>query len=80
MMVIELVLSFKDEYVNADGEVEQLDTMEFAHTLNSPDGFEITGGQIFVENSKTSELQRFAFRIDRADDGTAELVVLEDVD
>ncbi|HJS82562.1 MAG TPA: hypothetical protein VJ742_06970 [Nitrososphaera sp.] len=71
-MVIELNLVFKDAYL--EGEEEPL---EFAHTLNAPDGFEVTGGQLFVENPKTSELQRFAFRIDRDSDGKANLVVVE---
>ena len=76
-MVVELVLSFKDEFAAGDPGKDGM--MEFAYTLNSPQGFEVTGGQIFVENSTNSDLQRFAFRIDREDDGTAKLVVLEDV-
>lgn len=74
-MVIELVLNFKDEY--ADGEVAG--ESSFTHTLTSPEGFEITGGQIFVENSNTSDLQRFSFRIDRDDDGKASLTIMENV-
>lgn len=71
-MVIELVLNFKDEYSeNPSG------TSEFSYTLNAPEGFEVTGGQIFVEHAETSDLQRFSFRIDRDDDGKATLNVME---
>ena len=73
-MVIELKLSFKDEY--AEGE----EPIDFTHTLTAPEGMDITGGQIFVENPTTSELQRFSFRIDRnEEDGTAKFVILEEV-
>ena len=73
-MVIELVLNFRDEWPDNEGS----ESLTFSHTLTAPDDFEITGGQIFVENPKTSELQRFAFRIDRSDDGKGDLVVLEE--
>lgn len=72
-MVTELVLTFKDEELGGD------EPLEFAYTLNAPDGFEVTGGQLFIENPKTSDLKRFAFRVDRADDGTPSLNILEDV-
>lgn len=74
-MVIELVLTFKDEYAD-DGLPGE---SSFTHTLTSPEGFEITGGQIFVENSGDSNLKRFNFRIDRDDDGVASLTILENV-
>ena len=73
-MVTELVLTFKDDV--SDGEEEPL---EFVYTLNAPSGFEVTGGQLFIENPSTSDLQRFSFRIDRNDKGQASLVVLEGV-
>lgn len=73
-MVVELVLTFKDEYAD-DGLPGE---SSFTYTLNTPEGFEVTGGQIFVENADTSDLQRFAFRIDRDDDGKAVLNVMED--
>lgn len=74
-MVIELKLEFKDEYVVGD----DVEPVEFTHTLNSPEGFEITGGQIFIENSQNSDLQRFSFRVDRNEKGAAKLTILEDV-
>ena len=73
-MVIELVLTFKDEYL--DGENEPL---EFTHTLNAPAGFAVTGGQIFIENPTNSDLKRFAFRVDHEDNGNPKLTILEDV-
>ena len=73
-MVVELKLEFKDGY-SAEGD----DNIAFVHTLSAPEGLEITGGQIFVENPQTSELDRFSFRIDREEDGTAKLTILEDV-
>lgn len=72
-MVFELKLSFKDDYEGDE------DPLEFVHTLTAPDGMEITGGQIFVENPTTSNLDRFSFRIDRDESGAATLVILEDV-
>lgn len=72
-MVVELVLTFKDEY--ADDGLPGEST--FTQTLTTPEGFEITGGQIFVENTETSDLQRFSFRIERDDSGRAQLVVME---
>lgn len=74
-MVIELKLTFRDEWPDNEGS----EPLEFVHTLTAPEDFEITGGQLFVENPKTSELQRFAFRIDRDDEGKASLTILEDV-
>jgi len=42
-MVIELVMTFKDSLSDdPDGE------SDFSYTLNAPDGFEVTGGQMFV--------------------------------
>lgn len=73
-MIIELKLEFKDEFF--DGEEEPLTII---HTLNAPAGFEITGGQLFVENPNNSDLERFSFRIDRDDIGAASLTILEDV-
>jgi hypothetical protein len=49
------------------------------HTLGAPEGLEITGGSIFVENPGTSDLERFSFRIDREEDGRAKLTILENV-
>lgn len=72
-MVIELVMNFKDEY-----STEPDKTSEFSYTLNAPFDFEITGGQLFVENPNTSDLERFSFRIDRDDDGKPKLTILED--
>lgn len=71
-MVVELVLSFKDDLAE-DGE------SEFSYTLNAPEGFSVTGGQIFIENTNNSDLKRFAFRVDRDEDGTAKLTILEEV-
>ena len=72
-MVIELVMTFKDSLSDdPDGE------SDFSYTLNAPVGFEVTGGQMFVENSNTSELKRFSFRIDRDDEGAPSLTILED--
>lgn len=74
-MVIEVQLSFTDQF--GDGTTEPL---EFTHTLTAPDGFEITGGQLFVERGGGGELDRFSFRIDRnAETGQAQLTILEDV-
>ena len=73
-MVIELKLTFKDTQFE-----EEEEPLEIVHTLSAPAGFEITGGQMFVENPSTSQLDRFSFRIDREDDGTAKLTILEDV-
>ena len=72
-MVTELVLTFTDALVDGD------DPLEFTHTLNAPEGFEVTGGQLFVERPGTGELDRFSFRIDRDDDGRAKLVIMEDI-
>lgn len=74
-MVIELMLTFTDNYPDENG-----DPIEFVHTLSSPDGMEITGGQIFVENITTKNLDRFTFRIDRAPDGKAILTIMEEVE
>lgn len=74
-MVIELVLSFKDEHADEDDALEA----DFAYTLNAPGGFYVTGGQIFIENPNNSDLKRFAFRVDQEDDGTPKLTILEDV-
>lgn len=73
-MIIELAMRFKDSFAEGDE-----DPMDLVYTLNSPEGFEITGGQLFVENPKTNDLQRFAFRIDRDEEGKATLNILEDV-
>lgn len=70
-MVIELVMQFTDE-------VEGEDPREITYTLSAPNGFEVTGGQMFVENPNTKELDRFAFRIDRDPSGTASVTVLEE--
>lgn len=74
-MIIELVMTFKDELSDAtDG------TSDIIYTLNAPDGFEVTGGQLFVENPNSRELQRFSFRIDRdSETGKSKLTILEDV-
>lgn len=72
-MIIEVKLNFKDEYTEGEG-----DPIEFVHTLTAPEGMEITGGQIYVENPSTSNLERFSFRIDRAKTGEASLVIMED--
>jgi hypothetical protein len=71
-MVIELHLTFQDEYSDAPDK-----NSEFSYTLNAPEGFEVTGGQLFVENSATSDLERFTFRIDRDTEGKANLTILE---
>jgi len=72
-MVIELVMTFKDSLSDdPDG------TSDFTYTLNPPSGFEVTGGQLFVENPSTSDLERFSFRIDRDDEGKPSLTILED--
>ena len=73
-MVIELVLNFRDD--DMEGEEEPI---EFSHTLTAPVGFEVTGGQIFVERLGGGDLDRFSFRIDREQDGSARLTILEDV-
>lgn len=73
-MVVELQLTFKDEMLTDDSE-----PMEFTHTLSAPEGFAVTGGSIFVENSLSADLKRFAFRVDKAEDGTPSLTILEDV-
>jgi len=73
MAAVELKLVFTDTYV--EGESEPL---EFVHTLSAPEGMEITGGQIFVEN-KAGNFERFAFRIDREEDDKPKLTILEDV-
>lgn len=72
-MVIELKLTFKDEVGEIAGPIE------FIHTLSAPADMEITGGQLFVENPQTSELERFSFRIDRDETGKAQLTILENV-
>lgn len=69
-MVTELVLVFRDPDAGPP--------LEFTYTLNSPEGFEVTGGQLFVENPQTSELERFSFRIDADEDGRSSLTILED--
>lgn len=73
-MVTELVLTFKDPTGGGDEGAP----LEFVHTLNAPAGFSVTGGQLFIENQVTSDLKRFAFRIDVDEDGTPDLVILED--
>jgi len=73
MAAVELKLTFTDTYV--EGESEPL---EFVHTLSAPEGMEITGGQIFVEN-KQGGFERFSFRIDRDKDDKPSLTILEDV-
>lgn len=73
-MVVELVLKFTDEYTGGAG-----DPIEFTHTLTSPPGMEITGGQIFVERTGGGELDRFSFRVDRDDLGAAKLTILEEI-
>lgn len=72
-MIVELKLIFKDAYGAPDD-----DPAEIVYTLSSPEGFEVTGGQIFVENPDTANLDRFTFRIDR-DEVTegAKLTILE---
>jgi hypothetical protein len=70
--VIELVMSFTDSLSD-----DPSGTSEFSYTLNAPFGFEVTGGQLFVENPSTSELERFSFRIDRDTEGTPSLTILE---
>lgn len=72
-MVIELVLDFRDD----DGQGGP--PFQFSHTLTSPEGFEVTGGQIFVERVGGGELDRFSFRIDRDAEGLASLKIMEDV-
>lgn len=69
MAVTELVLQFKDAI--------SVEPLEFSYTLTAPEGFEVTGGQFFVENLFTSDLERFSFRIDRDDKGKPSLTVLE---
>lgn len=76
-MVFELKLQFRDDYVEPGSDDEE--PLEFIHTLSAPVGMEITGGQIFVENTATANLERFSFRIDRDDDGKPSLTILEDV-
>ena len=73
-MVIELKLSFTDEFAAGSDE-----PLEFVHTLSAPDGMEITGGQLFVEQTGGGDFKRFSFRIDRDSDGHAQFTILEDV-
>lgn len=71
-MVVELILTFKDEFSDDPDK-----TSEFSYTLNAPFGFEVTGGQLFVESRENSDLERFSFRIDRDAEGTPSLTILE---
>lgn len=74
MSAVELRLVFTDTYV----EGEDNEPMEFTHTLSAPEGLEITGGQIYVEN-KAGTFERFSFRIDREDGDKPKFVIIEDV-
>jgi len=73
MAAVELELTFTDTYVEGESE-----PFKFVHTLTAPEGLEITGGQIFVEN-KHGTFERFSFRIDREDGDKPKLVILENV-
>lgn len=73
-MVIELKLQFKDAYLEDPDE-----PLDFVHTLSAPEGFEITGGQIFVERAGAGDFERFSFRIDRDNDGKAKFTIIEGV-
>jgi hypothetical protein len=76
-MIVELKLTFKDTYVEG---AEDDEPIEFVHTLSAPSGMEVTGGQIFIENPSTSDLQRFTFRVDRDENQEASLTILENVE
>lgn len=73
MAVTELVLQFTD---NLD-EGDEGGPLEFGYSFTTPEGYEVTGGQIFVENSVTSNLERLSFRIDRDDEGKPSFIILE---
>lgn len=74
MAVTELVLQFTDTLMEGD----EGEPLEFGYSFTTPEGYEVTGGQIFVENSVNSNLERLSFRIDRAEDGTPSFTILED--
>lgn len=73
-MVFEVKLTFKDNLSEDD------DPLEFVHTVSAPEGFEVTGGQLFVERRPNGDFERFSFRIDRDKDGKAEFIILENLD
>lgn len=75
MAAVELKLTFTDTYVQ-EGESEPF---AWVHTLAAPEGLEITGGQIFIEN-KAGTFERFSFRIDREDMDKPKFVIMEDVE
>jgi hypothetical protein len=64
-MIFEVRLDFKD---GLSGDPEPL---EFGHTLSAPEGFEIVGGQLYVEHPSNGKFERFSFRIDRDSEGKA---------
>jgi hypothetical protein len=72
-VVFEVKLTFKDNLSEDD------DPLEFVHTVSAPEGFEVTGGQLFVERHPNGDFERFSFRIDRDKEGKAEFTVLEDL-
>jgi hypothetical protein len=71
--VTELVLQFKDNLAEGD----EGEPLEFGYSFTTPEGFEVTGGQIFVEDSTTSDLKRLSFRIDRDEEGAPSFTILE---
>lgn len=73
-MVIEVQLKFKDELTEGEG-----NPIEFSYTVTAPDDFEVTGGNVFVENPDTHVLDRFSFRIDRDESGRAVVTVLDPI-
>jgi hypothetical protein len=73
-MVFEVKLTFRDNL--SDDE----DPLEFVHTVSAPEGFEVTGGQLFVERPSSGDLERFSFRIDRDEEDKAKLTILENID
>jgi len=73
MAVTELVLQFTDNLMEGD----EGEPLEFGYSFTSPEGYEVTGGQIFVENSTNNNLERLSFRIDRDDEGAPSFTVLE---
>jgi hypothetical protein len=72
-MIFEVRLDFKD---GLSGDPEPL---EFGHTLSAPEGFEIIGGQLYVEHPSNGKFERFSFRIDRDSEGKALFTILEDI-
>ena len=73
MSVVELKLEFKDTFFEGE------EPLAFVHTLAAPEGFEITGGQIYIEKRTEGNFERFSFRVDRDENDHAQLTIMEDV-